>query len=135
MKPSYLTFIALGLAMAQSGPALAHDNASVVYGVAADPIERTELSDGSRMARVNFADLDLTQPDDETALRKRVSTAAIYVCNAPLPDGYVLLGSNGGPLVCASATSREIKPKVDDLIAAARSGKQLAVTSFGMVSR
>lgn len=131
MKPNYLMYITLGLAIALPGTALARDNASVVYAGTVDPIERTEQSDGSRTVRVIFADLDLAQPAGETVLRKRIRIAVTYVCEAPLPEGYVLFG----PRVCARATRMAIQPKVDAVIAAARSGKQLAFTSFGMVGR
>lgn len=135
MKPNYFMYVALGLTIAQSGPALARDNDRVVYARSVDRIERTEMPDGDRTVRVNFADLDLAQPVGETVLRKRISIAVTYVCEGPPPDGHIMLGSSDSSVMCVRETRKAMQPRIDAVIAAARSGKKLAFTSFGMVSR
>jgi UrcA family protein len=135
MKHTHLAGLALAATALLPGTAQARDNDPVVYGRAAQPIEREQFPDGTRIARVNFGDLDLAQASGETALNGRIRIAVTYVCYGPLPIGYVSFTPGGGPLACARMTREAVQPKVDAVVAAARSGKQLAVTSFGFRAR
>ena len=40
-------------------------------------------SDGTRTARISYADLDLSSPDGQRALNKRVKSAVSQLCAAP----------------------------------------------------
>jgi UrcA family protein len=132
MKPNYLMSITLGLAIALPGAALARDNARVVYAETVDPIERTEQSDGSRTARVIFADLDLANAAGEKALERRIRHAASWVCEQSNTPVAMHSGQMDPTFICRTKTFAAFRPEIAAAVARARQGERVAMLQFAV---
>jgi UrcA family protein len=123
LRPTLKFGLVIACALGAVTPALAKESGQTTL---------TADEHGNRTARVRFADLEIAQLAGEAALRKRIDAAITILCDAPPPEGTFTSSPRGGFLVCKRRTREAVDPQVDALIAAARSGRQLAVQSIGL---
>jgi UrcA family protein len=95
-------------------------------------VEGTPQRSNTVQERVDYADLDLRDRDNQVVLVSRVKKASGRVCDIVYKRESPVVKFNGR---CPQRTYRDAKPQIDVAIANARDGRRVAISFVVAASR